>query len=410
MTRFTGLRRATEEQRSAVRLYQGAPMAAYRAAASLPIQLPIERIIDQGSLPACVGAAMCACAESVLGDDPRRSWVRIWTDARRRDGSLADAEQGTYFSSAIESVMRRGLDPEEPGEADSRTEQTQPDDLDSEMAAFDERQTDAEHWRIPDGDLDAVIDALGAGMGVGIGAGVRDGWFNFFGSPRKASDPDVVLTSAALGGNSSGHEQRIVDVRVENARRLWTIQNSWGLNGGCHRPDDSFQLGCALVDDSAIRAAWDLDAIKITRRVPGKQTAAQKRDLVNVIARAKLGLADPSPFWARCQVPRPFPPAWCGGFALSCLIEAGLCRWPWLFATATDKRSGFLYRLSPPRRRPDGIGDIAYFEKHQHHAIVGRIDGDSVELINGNGEGGRVSLSTKNVGDVTAFYSIGRLL
>jgi hypothetical protein len=407
--RATGLRRATPEQRAAVRLYHGAP-SAYAAAASLPIQLPIERIIDQGPLPACVGCAMCACAEAVLGDEPRRSWVRIWTDARRRDGELHDAAQGTWFSSAMQSVMRRGLDPEEPGEWNSVTEQTQPDDLDSEMAAFDERQTDAEHWRIQDGDLDGVIDALGAGMGVGIATGVRDAYEAFFYRLRSPNSQDVILSTDAMGGTSNGHEQRIAGVWMVNGKRVWLIQNSWGLNGGCHLPDGTFQLGCALVDDAVIRGAWDIDAIKITRRVPRFQTAGSKRELVNVIARSKLGYSDPTEFWQRCRVKKPFPLHWCGGFALSCLIEAELCDWPWRFETATDKRSGFLYRLTPPLRRPEGLGDIAYFSRHQHHALVGRIDGDELELINGNGKDGRVSLSTAHVSEVTAFYSIGRLL
>jgi hypothetical protein len=371
---------------------------------ALPIQLPVERIIDQGNLPACVGCAMCACAESVLGDEPRLSWVRIWTDARRRDGSLTDPSDGTWFSSAISSVTRRGLDPEEPGEAESINEQTQPDDLDSEMAAYDQRQTDAEHWRIADGDLDGIIDALGAGMGVGIGAGVRTPYFRFFEGARSPNLSDVVLTDSALGGQSNGHEQRIVGVRIDRGRRVWEIQNSWGENGGCHRADGSFQIGLALVDDSAIRAAWDVDAIKITRRIANVQTGAQKRELVNVIARSKLGYADPTEFWRRCRVTRPFPLYWCGGFALSCLIEAGLCDWPWSIGT------GFLYRLNPPKNRPNGAGDIAYFAKNQHHAIVGRFDGEEVDLINGNGEGGKVTLSTTQVSKVDAFYSIGRLL
>jgi hypothetical protein len=266
MTRPTGLRQATPQQR--------AMAAYYRAAKDLPdavsglsatVQQEIRRILDQDGLPACVGFTMAAGGEVVLGAG-QASGTRIWTDARLRDGSLHDPEQGTWFSSAIQSVMRRGFDPDEPGEMDRIEEQTQPDDLDSEMIAHDQRQTNAQHWRIANGDLDAVADALARGMCVGIGAGVRTPYFNFFASARKPSEPDVILTSAALGGNSNGHEQRIVSVEIVGGKHRWGIQNSWGLAGGCHLPDGTFQLGCALVDDSVLLGAWDIDAILITKR------------------------------------------------------------------------------------------------------------------------------------------------
>jgi hypothetical protein len=266
MTRPTGLREATPQQRAMAAYYRAAKaLPDIGAGASGNVQQLIARLLDQDGLPACVGFTMAAGGEAVLGIG-KASGPRIWTDARKRDGALHDPERGTWFSSAIQSVMRRGFDPEEPGEMDRIEELTQPDDLDSEMIAHDQRQTNAQHWRISDGDLDAVMDALARGMCVGIGAGVRTPYFNFFASARRASDPDVVLTSAALGGNSNGHEQRIVSVETVGGKRHWGIQNSWGLAGGCHLPDGTFQLGCALVDDSVLLAAWDIDAILITKR------------------------------------------------------------------------------------------------------------------------------------------------
>jgi hypothetical protein len=126
--------------------------------------------------------------------------------------------------------------------------------------------------------------------------------------------------------------------------------------------------------------------------------ASEKRALVDALARKYLGYSDPSSFWERCGVHRPYPPAWCGAFALSCLIEAELCEWPWLIG------KGFLFRL-PTTKSPE-IGDISYFEKHQHHAVVG----SGGQLINGNGVGGRVSLSIHDPSKVTAYYTIASLL
>lgn len=262
--RSTGLRPATDAQRVRVRKYLGA--AVPRLTLTYPIIQPIARIIDQDPRPACVGCTMCACGEAVFGIPPHLSWVRIWTDARRRDHNIGGYDDGTWFTSAIDSVMTRGFDPEEPGEWNDLEEMTEPDDLDSEMSAYDARQTDAEHWRVSDGDLDAVDDALARGLGVGIGTGVRDPYFAFFSSVRSPTQPDLVLDATALGGYSNGHEQRIVAVERVTAGREYLIQNSWGLCGGAHLPDGRFQLGLARASESVLRAAWDLDVIEIMKR------------------------------------------------------------------------------------------------------------------------------------------------
>jgi hypothetical protein len=264
--RATGLRQATTDQRLLVEMYTHAKLRKLPTligAAAGMVQQQIARIIDQGSLPACVGCAMCAGVEAVLGIPPHRSWVRIWTDARRRDGELHDPDRGTWFSSAIESVTKRGLDSEEPGEWSRVEELTEPDDLDSEMAAYDRRQVGTERWRATAGDLDAVNDALSRGLLVAIATGVKDPYFDFFSTRRSPDDTDVVLTNDALGGYANGHEQRIVAIETVDGRRRWVIQNSWGHSGGCHLPDGSFAPGCAKVDDSVLRNAWDIDCIRI---------------------------------------------------------------------------------------------------------------------------------------------------
>jgi hypothetical protein len=80
----------------------------------------------------------------------------------------------------------------------------------------------------------------------------------------------------------------------------------------------------------------------------------------------------------------PHPPAWCGALALFCLHGAGLgTSLLWRFATASDKRSGFLYALTRTERPEPG--DIGYQDKpFQHHFIVEVVDGSTVECIDGN--------------------------
>jgi len=262
MIRATGLLRATIEQRAAVPLF--APSGDTRRSALGAQQQTIARIIDQRQRPGCAGCAMCGGIEAVLGIPPHRSWVRLWTDARRRDGNIRDVEAGTWFSSVIESVTKRGIDPEEPGEWNDLREMREPDDLASELKAHARRQIGTERWRAAKGDLDAVEDALSRGLIVCIGSGVKGPYFDFFATRRNPDDTDVILTSSALGGYSNGHEQRIVAVDYDDAhRRTWVIQNSWGHSGGCHLPDGTFAPGCAKVDDSVLRNAWDIDVIRI---------------------------------------------------------------------------------------------------------------------------------------------------
>jgi len=157
-------------------------------------------------------------------------------------------------------------------------------------------------------------------------------------------------------------------------------------------------------------------------------TMTDIRGEVVAAAESQIGLSEPEPYWLACNVERPFPPAWCGAFALWSLKRAGLaCAWDWQIGR------GFLWRLtltSSPQ-----IGDIAYFAKHQHHAVVSaflipsrqpfaghvstvetneyyaKTDPPShVELVNGNGKDGRVTQTVTPTRYVTAFYSIDRLL
>jgi hypothetical protein len=142
-------------------------------------------------------------------------------------------------------------------------------------------------------------------------------------------------------------------------------------------------------------------------------TAEELRARVVEIAKSYLGNQDPDLFWNRvCPAlcGNPHKVAWCGGFALSCLHEAGITDKPW-----TPGR-GFL--LTPPRLlmtndpRP---GDIAYFDQPlQHHAIVCEVTDETIFTVDGNqGKAPveRVELREHpRKGSKVVFFSIGSLV
>lgn len=98
----------------------------------------------------------------------------------------------------------------------------------------------------------------------------------------------------------------------------------------------------------------------------------------------------------------PYPPAWCGAFALHCLRKAGLTDWHWKIGL------GFCYRL-PQTNKPEP-GDIAYFDTYQHHAVLESVEGDTVCTIDGNSTGNVVARRTRSIHDATAYFSIAPLL
>jgi hypothetical protein len=141
---------------------------------------------------------------------------------------------------------------------------------------------------------------------------------------------------------------------------------------------------------------------------PPPPPGPSERQRVVFAALAEVGNGDPAKYWADV-LPGVDPRGldWCGAFALWALHQAGL---------ALDRRwvlgRGFI--LVGPNPLPQTTnpkpGDIAYFTKNQHEAIVEFVSPGAVQLINGNGQGGRVSVSTVPRSSVTAFFSIAPLL
>lgn len=166
-----------------------------------------------------------------------------------------------------------------------------------------------------------------------------------------------------------------------------------------------------------------------------KPKPASPRQLVVIAAASRLGDPVSDEFWAGTPGP-PFPRHWCGAFALWALREAGVTQASWIV------EKGFLYPLRLRQTSSPKPGDIAYFHKYQHHAVVesvasgllkhNRKDGDravgelgsqggssrrpggaAVVTIDGNSgsePGGRVVRHLRKLNEVTAFFSIESLL
>lgn len=98
---------------------------------------------------------------------------------------------------------------------------------------------------------------------------------------------------------------------------------------------------------------------------------------------------------------------WCGIFALWAMHQAGLLK-----SVQWKTGLGFLETVVGrfPKVGVPQSGDVAYFTKLSHHAVVESVNGDHVNLINGNGEGGVVSLSSPELAKATAYYSIQKVV
>ena len=123
------------------------------------------------------------------------------------------------------------------------------------------------------------------------------------------------------------------------------------------------------------------------------------------IAYCELGNTATAPYWLDVQGSNPGKKyAWCGVFYLWCLRRLELCDWKWPGLYFSRK----LHTTTDPQP-----GDLAYFDQpFQHHAMVQSVDGDTVNLIQGNyGTPGRVDESVCNIkAKHPVFYSIQPLV
>ncbi len=140
---------------------------------------------------------------------------------------------------------------------------------------------------------------------------------------------------------------------------------------------------------------------------------SERRDAIVALAAFELGPRAPDKYWSvvcPMLMGQPTKIAWCGGFALWCLRESGVCQWPSGEPWSWQIGKGFASRL--PRTMTPLPGDIAYFDQPlQHHAIVERITGSVLHTIDGNQTPGEsVARRTRTLGPGVVFFSIAPLV
>lgn len=112
-----------------------------------------------------------------------------------------------------------------------------------------------------------------------------------------------------------------------------------------------------------------------------------------------------SAYWKDVLTPTDYltpPKEWCGAFVLWALHQAGLA-----LDVLWKVGIGFISPQKLPTTLNPKPGDIAYFTHYGHQAIVKSVNNDgTVTIINGNGTGGLITISSPKMSDVTAFYSI----
>lgn len=116
-------------------------------------------------------------------------------------------------------------------------------------------------------------------------------------------------------------------------------------------------------------------------------------------------------YWADVLPPgtpaRDYPPHWCGAFCLFAYHRAGLgLRVFW--------RGGFAARYLRQLERGElpKPGDLAYFERKQHHALVESVNADArtFDSIDGNQSPGILQHAGRKLSAVKAFYSVQPLI
>lgn len=219
----------------------------------------VPRVRDQSATPSCVGQAIAAAVHALLGFDG--SAINVWIDARRRDGNLDRADYGTYIESAIESLIKRGLDPFQPGEENQlASEYTQMPDLEEELAADDLRLRPTVERYITTGTLAkqrlAIVDALKSGKAVLWATGVKEPFFSL----RK----NQVATMDHVGADYNGHQMRVF--LYDHLTDLFGVQNSWTRDFAGITFEGVEYPGCFWIEAKAlIDGQWDTMILEMVR-------------------------------------------------------------------------------------------------------------------------------------------------
>lgn len=169
------------------------------------------------------------------------------------------------------------------------------------------------------------------------------------------------------------------------------------------KPDGDFGPKSLEATIAWARAHGHLKPLVIAEGVRGQVVA---------IAKGELGLQPPHKYYATAAPmymgTKPNEKSWCGVFALWCLREAGLTTAVWKDGV------GFVGPLGMPIVSLPQPGDIAYYSRNQHYAIVVAVNGDgTLTTVDGNSMQAPLEGVTEKfvkITAVTAFYSIRNLV
>lgn len=172
---------------------------------------------------------------------------------------------------------------------------------------------------------------------------------------------------------------------------------------------DALELRQAVV----FAARFELYAQRFKTRA-GVELQQSVTSTVEIIPADWVPVANPArvrEYWADVLPPgtpeRDFPPHWCGALCLFAIHRAELgldVFWKGGFAAR-------VLRQLEPHEVPKP-GDVAYFKKNQHHAVVEHVDAlaRTFDSIDGNQSPGIVRHVGRKFSAVAAFYSLEPLL
>lgn len=271
IVRAMGRKRDRPETRRAwskTRSYMHRRAVAMQADFSTVLQ-PQGYLMDQRSLPDCVGKSFQGRINGILGQDS--SGVDLWISCRAFDGDLEDASQGTTAESAIEILTNTGWIPRSNPDED----QTAPNDplliqlpeLDDIMTGYD--NTIALNHDVFVGTDDqqhaAILSAL---RELDENGNFRNALVFGTGVFSKYFDPPTnqVLDETYLSpnGDQGGHQQGLIGWSAE--RNGYVVAGSWGAWTECTVKVNGKNvrlIGCCLVSRGVVEHAWDCDKLQL---------------------------------------------------------------------------------------------------------------------------------------------------